>query len=140
MEDEIVSFETAVLAYNKGFRDKISCIGGKNYYNYKGELNGDSSEQLKDYLAAKKEDRDPDDFYLSISAPTQSCLQRWIREKHNIHISINIGLPHKNCIMYYCNVIKFGIHHKSKFKSQFYNTYEEALEEGLYQALKLIKI
>ena len=38
MEDEIVNFETAVLAYNKGFRDKISCIGGKNYYNYKGEL------------------------------------------------------------------------------------------------------
>ena len=67
-----------------------------------------------------------------------SLLAKWLREVHNLHISINVGLPHKAPIMYYSNVIKFGKHHKSKFKSEFYKTYEEAYEIGLQEALKLI--
>ena len=67
-----------------------------------------------------------------------SLLAKWLREEHNLHITINVGLPHNRFIMYYSNVIKFGKHHKSKFKSEFYKTYEEAYEIGLYQALSLL--
>ena len=67
-----------------------------------------------------------------------SLLAKWLREEYNLHISINVGLPHKAPIMYYSNVIKFGKHHKSKFKSEFYKTYEEAYEIGLQESLKLI--
>ena len=69
---------------------------------------------------------------------SQSLLAKWLREEYNLHITINVGLPHNCFIMYYSNVIKFGKHHKSKFKSEFYKTYEEALEIGLQEALKLI--
>ena len=68
-----------------------------------------------------------------------SLLAKWLREVHNFHISINVGLPHKAHIMYYSNVIKFGKEHKSKYRSVFYKTYEEALEVGLLEGLKLIK-
>ena len=67
-----------------------------------------------------------------------SLLAKWLREVHNFHISINVGLPHKAHIMYYSNVIKFGKEHKSKYRSVFYKTYEEAYEIGLYQALLLL--
>ena len=70
---------------------------------------------------------------------SQSLLTKWLREEYNLHITINVGLPHNCFIMYYSNVIKFGKHHKSKFKSEFCKTYEEALEIGLQEALKLIK-
>jgi len=48
MTDEIVRFETAKILKEKGFKDSISCIGGKNYYNSVGELNGDSKDELKE--------------------------------------------------------------------------------------------
>ena len=135
MEDEIVTFETAVLAYNKGFRDKISCIGGKNYYNYKGELNGDSFEYLKDYLEAKKEDRDPDDFYLNISAPTQSLLQRWLREKYNIQMFVS---PLGNNPVKYVVIIPYCYSKKEIPYLGLFHTYEKALEKGLELALQMI--
>ena len=134
MKDEIVNFRTALLAYNKGFHDKISCINGKNYYNYKGELNGDSSEELKDYLNAKKEDRNPDDFYLSIPAPTQSLLQRWIREKHKIHIDVSYL---DNIYNFYYKITKMESNFEYEVSKSF-QTYEKALEEGLKAALKMI--
>ena len=132
MEDTRITFETAKLAKEKGFtqepnRRKVP------YYNYKGEFNGDVTDFLRKYLR----EEDTSDVE-SVSAPTQSLLAKWLREEHNLHITINVGLPHNRFIMYYSNVIKFGKHHKSKFKSEFYKTYEEAYEIVLQEALKLI--
>ena len=111
MEDTLITFETAKLAKEKGF----NLTNGALDYN-----------PVFDYIFEPE------------YKPTQSVLAKWLREVHNLHISINVGLPHKAPIMYYSNVIKFGKHHKSKFKSEFYKTYEEALEIGLQGALKLI--
>lgn len=132
MEDTRITFETAKLAKEKGFpqepnRRKVP------YYNYKGEFKGDVTDFLRKYLR----EEDTSDVE-SVSAPTQSLLAKFLREEHNLHITINVGLPHNRFIMYYSNVIKFGKHHKSKFKSEFYKTYEEACEVGLQEALKLI--
>lgn len=62
---------------------------------------------------------------------TQSLLQRWLREKHNIHITIN-------CKRTDLSLDGFWYVVKS-LSSKMFNTYEQALEEGLYKALKLIK-
>ena len=132
MEDTRITFETAKLAKEKGFPQEPNRLKIP-YYNYKGEFKGDVKDWLRKYL--RKEDTSDVE---SVSAPTQSLLAKWLREVHNLHISINVGLPHKAPIMYYSNVIKFGKHHKSKFKSEFYKTYEEAYEIGLQEALKLI--
>jgi hypothetical protein len=66
-------------------------------------------------------------------------LQKILRDKYRIHITVNIGNPHQKQNMFYSNVIRYGIHHKSKFRSEFYNTYEEALEISLFEALRQIK-
>lgn len=124
MEDTRVTFETAKLAKEKGFK-KVKC----NYYY-------DKSGNPQKEVGIDNLHRDGQ--FNKVVAPTQSLLSKWLREEHNFHISINVGLPHKAHIMYYSNVIKFGKEHKSKYKSVFYNTYEEALEVGLQEALKLI--
>ena len=116
MEDEVISYKTAKLAEKKGYEGVLASIFGCSYYNHKGELNGCILESIKD--PNKK----------SIPAPTQSELQKWLREKHNIHITIWFNKLTKKCRI----AIPEDI---SKVE---YKTYEEALEYALYEALKLI--
>lgn len=59
-------------------------------------------------------------------------LQKWLREVHNIIISINFN----HDIKQYCNSIEDTYYYE--FYYDWYNTYEEALEVGLQEALKLI--
>jgi hypothetical protein len=85
----------------------------------------------------------------------QSSLQKWLREEHNIDISIIVNYSHykdgeiTGKKTYRVGVIyidddlieTFFIRPKDDdFNFIEFNTYEEALEEGLYEALKLIKI
>lgn len=66
---------------------------------------------------------------------TQSLLQKWLREKHKINISMINGSNTINLYYYEINMVnKFPI--KGDGSKNY--TYEEALEEGLYEALKLI--
>ena len=124
MEDTRVTFETAKLAKEKLFPQSRKA---------KGKFRDDGSTENLGIGGAMVDTCK--EWY---ERPTQSVLAKWLREVHNLHISINVGLPHKAPIMYYSNVIKFGKHHKSKFKSEFYKTYEEAYEIGLQESLKLI--
>ena len=131
MEDTRITFETAKLAKEKGFyqepnRRKVP------YYNYKGEFNGDVTDFLRKYL--REEDTSEEE---SVSAPTQSLLAKWLRERYNIHVTSQIGnLDFINTYHYdirYIDKNKFICKVKGNFK-----TYEEALETGLYQALLLL--
>ena len=125
MEDTRITFETAKLAKEKGFpqepnRRKVP------YYNYKGEFNGDVTDFLRKYLR----EEDTSDVE-SVSAPTQSLLAKWLREKHNIHL---IAYKNINIDGYdWCYITTDGITNINSYK-----TYEEALEAGLYQALLLL--
>ena len=126
MVEQLISFETAKLAKEKGFpqepnRRKVP------YYNYKGEFNGDVTDFLRKYLR----DEDTSDVE-SVSAPTQSLLAKWLREQHNIHL---IAYKNINIDGYdWCFITTDGITNINS-----YNTYEEAYEIGLQEALKLIK-
>ena len=125
MKEQLISFETAKLAKEKGFpqepnRRKVP------YYNYKGEFNGDVTDFLRKYLR----EEDTSDVE-SVSAPTQSLLAKWLREKHNIHL---IAYKNINIDGYdWCYITTDGITNINSYK-----TYEEALEIGLQEALKLI--
>ena len=121
MKEQLISFETAKLAKEKGFTYAYE------FYDKEGNI--------EDFGMVGGWTDCCDENY---AAPTQSLLAKWLREEHNLHITINVGLPHNRFIMYYSNVIKFGKHHKSKYRSVFYKTYEEAYEIGLQEALKLI--
>lgn len=91
IHDEIVTYEVAKLAKEKGFPQDVDrwvadlhSATNSNYYNHKGELNGDCIEIIK--CKIQKEEI-PKEFEL-VAAPTQSLLQRWLREEKNIHIEI----------------------------------------------------
>lgn len=76
MEDQLISFETAKLAKEKGFEEKT-----KTWYNFSGlSVSGEQSQYPSN-----------DKRFPSYSRPTQSLLQRWLREKHRIDIDISRG-------------------------------------------------
>lgn len=63
---------------------------------------------------------------------SQSLLQRWLREIHNINV---YSYPFKDHASDYNEPIVWKNSHT---RQQEFNTYEEALEKGLYEALKVI--
>ena len=80
----------------------------------------------------------PDDC-LTIGRPTQSLLQKWLREVHNIEV---ISWPHFKRLSYGCDVYHYTTKNSNGFTTIELNpskTYEDALELGLQEALKLIK-
>ena len=128
MEDTRITFETAKLAKGKGFPQETNRLEIP-YYNYKGEFKGDVSDwRVRKYI--RGEDTSDIEF---VSAPTQSLLAKWLREEHNIHL---IAYKNINIDGYdWCYITTDGITNINSYK-----TYEEALEVGLQEALKLINI
>jgi len=110
MQEQLISYQVAKLAKEKGFN-----ISGENIYENKE-------------LLCEVEFKNWNNGTLCLLAPTQSLLQKWLREIHNIFITVNINL--------YC-----AIFHNNDFYmvTDEYNSYEEALEFGLFEALKLIE-
>lgn len=122
MKERLITFSTIKLAKEKGF--EIS-----NYIKL-GEL-----KQPHNW---HKEQLNTNEFwYFNIS---QSILQKWLRDVHNMHILMNVGMHDSIKQTFYCNVFLFGVNlYKGKFRSKTsIYTYEEALEKGLQAALKLI--
>ena len=117
MEEQLISFETAKLAKEKGFN-----ISGINIYE-------------NENLLCDVEFKNWNNGTLCLLAPTQSLLQKWLREKHQLFITVNAkGVIDE--IVWYNNVtIRTKKDHKFE---NYYRTYEEALEVGLLEALKLI--
>jgi hypothetical protein len=78
-------------------------------------------------------------FYTYPNAPTQSLLQKWLREVHNVYVSVSFN---DNTIFEYYYFIHTNVSKPCSnricslpFKT---NNYEEALEIGLQEALNLI--
>ena len=70
--------------------------------------------------------------------PTQSLLQKWFRDAHNIDIDITRcnAQNHNDGVGYQYECITPVIESISDFK--IYGNYEEALEKGLQEALGLL--
>mgnify|MGYP003542497344 CR=1 FL=1 len=154
MEEQLISFETAKLAKEKGFNilqhsyyfedgefKENSLKGTNGYYGEEYEFNlSEFNENWNDkWLTKKTGDRcfgcSKQKGYLeTFSAPTQSLLQKWIREVHKIHIDITYDIDEE----YGSDYIIIVKTKKEMIILDNQWTYEEALEKGLYQALKLI--
>ena len=108
------------------------------------------NEEIKDASKEIKEKKVNLDNYLGqCSAPTQSLLQKWLREKYNLHIIITL-----EC---YCDGINYCIqilcydknnpdgYNNDKCTRTYgdngeFKTYEDALEFALQKALNFIKL
>ena len=77
IQKEYVSFETAKLLKEKGFNEECFAL-----YNPDGVLM-QSGIRLNNIQVGRVKG--------SYSAPTQQMAMRWLREVHNIHISITFG-------------------------------------------------
>tara|TARA_R110000764_G_C10959916_1_gene378100 strand:+ start:745 stop:1164 length:420 start_codon:yes stop_codon:yes gene_type:complete len=139
MREQLITFETAKLAKEKGF--DIYC----EWSYWEGSL----THGVPGYPLALENDKHSDyDRYLSFPrhlAPTQSLLQKWLREVHNIQLCLQ---P-----IYGGNKVdgkQIGWLCYTPFQDEDFNklpsislsqyTYEEALEKGLQEALKLFKL
>lgn len=115
--------ETAKLAKEKGFDDfsddnnRVYCELKDSIFYHKVVQQNYSDKWNENYL---------------YRAPTQSLLQKWLRDVHNIYINIkSYSITVNNSTEYY-HIVSVG-----SFKEEF-KFYEEALEIGLQQGLKLI--
>ena len=125
--DTLVSFETAKLAKEKGC-DIHSVL----YFSTKGIP---SSTEI--YYTDKWIDKNGTlDYYRH----TQSLLQKWLREIHGIYIMVDVA-PLSGLIDFYFH-IRYGenlVRFKKGDDPLTHDTYEEALEKGLQEGLKLLK-
>jgi len=141
MQDQIISFPTARLAKAKGFN--LYC----RYSFWKGEL----TDMTPGYSLENGETAQENYFeFLRYYCPTQSLLQKWLRDNYDIYVSINtitrFYWPSEDeGDQQYLPVHQYRIiQNKDNFKYEViecnwdYEHYEEALEIGLQQALKLI--
>ena len=151
MEEQLISFEVAKLTKNEGFtmfKDKFleSSIDTKNndvqsYSFYRViedeitlELNvGTNSSNInglwesyydKSFLIQK-----------NYFAPTQSLLQKWLREKYDISIKID-DFTTNSKVRFDYSISEIGS--QDDDPKGVFKTYEEALEEGLKEALIII--
>lgn len=124
MIDQIVHFETAKLAYEKKFEENCLCVyDGQKNLGYALDFLGELVFDQKDIEASWENN------FESYLAPFQSQLQKWLREKYNIHI--NVRFEEKGYTVYE-KVTEME-------KTGWYATYEQALEDGLIEGLNLIK-
>lgn len=109
MTEELVTLNTAKLLKEKGFQEL-------KYTKHVSKL-------LKHYR------------YLSV--PPQSVAQKWLREVKNLHIEISY--MYGNYWIY--DILTIPEHDLVGLSDRpiiHYGTYEEALEAGIFEALKLI--
>lgn len=118
LQDELVTYEVAKLAKEKGFNEPT--------YDY--FINGD-----KNRTGQSKHIYWHNEVCEDIAIPTQALLQRWLREKKFIDIEIYPifinGVRVYTACMYAPNLNK-----PKKFN--YFDTYELALEDGLKYALE----
>lgn len=136
MEEQLITFETAKLAKEKGF--DINC---KNKFvetlEHTLEMGrgGDFTfpHQPPRILSHHGYDKWQ---IVHCSAPTQSLLQKWLREIHEIDISVIFNYDLR---CYNCEVVKWIDGVCNINNSYGFDKFEEGLEFGLQEALKLIK-
>ena len=133
MKEQLVTFETAKLAKEKRFDYKV-----RSHYH------GFANQQC-----FHKNNFDWNNGVEYLSAPTQSLLQKWLREVKGIDVEIRICSElyrtlykqgrGKKCLKYYLVIIpEPGIDYSIDDGGFTSDSFEEALEKGLIEALKLI--
>ena len=122
MKEQLVTFETAKLAKEKGFELETQ-------YTYDVDANYDLHLALRGTYGNYERN-----IY---SAPTQSLLQKFIREERGVHIEI-----HRNASGYYWSMCKSDggtdlgwCDHRGPNLGGAWDTFEDALENAMYVQL-----
>jgi hypothetical protein len=155
MKEKLINFETAKLAKEKGFD-----LDTFQYYHNKGRLHDTLNPKYEDGSSmptGHSSSLNWNSLKKHYSAPTQSLLQKWLREVHGIIVQVvfsNVTSWDGNKLVHY---IQIGVKRKESnfydyidrgynksigsydINSTPYPSWEEALERGLQEALLMIK-
>lgn len=154
--EELVSFETAKLAQEKGFNTPCNIVFDLQNNNEMVDFRDKAAvEFIKDCETGyrdkalnyfkedfKRTDNNNDgDYY--ISRPTKFILQEWLRENHNIEVLVSIlpkQMREKMNQKKYCGyIINEDWNPTVPSRGSFCDEYGEAFEAGLQEALKTIE-
>jgi len=166
MKEELISFETAKLAKEKGFNIPVpkyylsngslkvsfeDSYGNEREYKFDADdLNHDWN--VKGWIIHKDGGMcfgcksDNKNYFISYSAPSQSLLQKWLREVHNCYIKIvpeayTTGINFNWQVLFYdpLDVTCWDIKSTGLYGDNGeFPTYELALEAALLKSLTLI--
>jgi len=149
MKEDLITFETAKLAKEKSYKGGSNClfILHNSTYEYDGDPNhlesyeeGDLTTDSKFYMVNGEPNLGDlsNEYYTLYERPSQSLLQKWLREVHGIEV---IPSPYSKRKSYGCEVYHYTEKNENGYvpiELGSFKTYEEALEEGLQEGLKLI--
>lgn len=141
MKEQLISFETAALAKEKGF--DIDC---KLFYSTKDR------PPMAYNISAKESLSDNPQYNKYMLAPTQSLLAKWLRDTHNIRVFCTFETIDDSETAWIWNIVSDNVEGKGRKKDtwDFYDRkdcfsemtwfedYEECFEAGLYRALKSV--
>jgi hypothetical protein len=136
LHEEICTYEVCKLAKKKGFPQHPDKNDHCLMYCWDGLRN---IHPLAMWIVWGMEEYDHENLY---AAPTQSLLQRWLREEKNLYISIIAHAKSKS--VYYEWEVRYisalGNMNKASsvmtIETYCYNTYELALEDALKYTLE----
>lgn len=108
MTEELVTLETAKLLKEKGFQQRKYFINVSTLHH----------------------------CYKYLSVPPQSIAQKWLRENHSIHIAVDFNQYGRWYYRLY-DIEDYDFLSETEV-DKIYKSYEEALEAGIQETLKLI--
>ena len=125
IHEEICTYEVCKLAKEKGFRETVGWYYNTNGLNLlKRGCNGGNPNLINGLY----------------SAPTQSLLQRWLREEKGLCISVEayptLAINGKICFAWVIKSGSDGHFMESNDSLQTFSTYELALEDALKYVLE----
>ena len=134
MKEQLVSLKTARSAKKQGFKERCHYFFNE----------GSGWKIQEDYML--RQDK-------TIEAPSQSLLQKWLREEKDILVEVTFSnrlsrklyeAAHEKPSLNFSWKIYTSIKDPSHFFPEFwtddtFETYEEALEKGLQEALKMVR-
>lgn len=119
-QEDYVTIEVAKLLKEKGYNEKCSSLYLSN------------ATFIEDMYSCKDfEKKIENGFY---DAPILSQAAKWLREEHNIHIDVRVGWTSWMFDIYTID----SLHHFDVEDNREYSSYEEALNKGIKEALKII--
>ena len=122
IEESYVSFDTAKMLKEVGF--DVPCTSqyteGEGIWNVGYPYNFNQDE-------------------FGYSRPTQALAARWLREVHHYAICVWYSAEHKKWFYAYGNLDNMMFDEEYSISDFIYDSYEQALEAGLQEVIKLIK-
>lgn len=130
MKEQYITCETATLLYKAGFN--VPCTV---YYEYDRKKN-EHYQRITSVQTNYNTDGWAQGVYpcCIYSCPSQAVAARWLRERHELHVYCYMDYV-DTAFRYTIQCFTDEQHYENTFSDDSYDTYEEAMEAGLQEAL-----